>query len=221
MQDRILMMVPSRSRPEKIQEFIETWDSLNPTRADLLIATDDDDCSNYIVKSHTHKIVPRRRLLPTLNVLALENMDGYKYLGFAGDDHRFRTPEWDIKCIDQIASMGGKGIVYGDDLLQREELPTAVILSSNIVKALGYMVPTSLIHLYADNFWKILGNMAGILKYMPEIIIEHMHFTAGKSAKDELYAEVNSHAMYQQDSKSFEAYLASSFEEDVKKVLNV
>lgn len=124
-----------------------------------------------------------------------------------GDDHRPRTAGWDTRFMEVLHELR-TGIVYGDDKLQGAALPTAVAMTSDIVRALGHMAPGSMRHLYIDNYWKELGEAAGCIRYLPDVVIEHMHPGAGKAPMDEHYARVNSRESYEHDHAAFEAYKA-------------
>jgi hypothetical protein len=71
------------------------------------------------------------------------------------------------------------------------------------------MVPPNMIHLYLDNFWMKLGNDLGKLKYIPEVILEHMHPIAGKAEMDQGYLDVNAPEIYSVDLAAFTNYIAS------------
>jgi len=142
----------------------------------------------------------------------------YKSIYFLGDDHIVRTEGWDELLYASIKERG-YGLSYGDDLLQGKQLATAVMISSNIVEILGYMAPPKLIHLYMDNFWMSLGQALNCLTYVPEAVIEHMHYVAGKSEKDEQYAEVNSSEMYKKDQDTFVEYVKNDLKSDLEKLI--
>jgi hypothetical protein len=121
----------------------------------------------------------------------------------SGDDHRVRTRGWDEALTD---AAGPVGIAYGDDLIQGVELPTSVVMSSDIVRTLGQMVPPTLQHLFVDDYWKALGIGIGQLHYVPEVVIEHMHPSAGKAEMDDSYAITNHPDRYESDSAAWKAY---------------
>jgi hypothetical protein len=150
----------------------------------------------------------------TLNAAAVEEAPNFKYLGFMGDDHRTRTEGWDAQVIEALER---QPIVYGNDLIWGEGLPTAVFMRSEIVEKLGYMAPPELVHLYLDNFWLTLGGRIGI-EYLPDVIIEHLHPSVGKAEWTPEYNEVNDGAMYAADEQAFNNYLATRFESDVEKL---
>ena len=92
-------------------------------------------------------------------------------------------------------------------------------MSGNIVQALKGMVPPDMIHLYLDDFWKRLGTDLGALKYIPEVVLEHMHPIAGKAEWDEGYKAVNATEVYDFDRRALQDYLASEAYADLLKAL--
>jgi hypothetical protein len=222
----MLVIVPSRGRPDNIAALVE---SFGQTRAyaELLVVVDDDDemLERYelVMESAPSwaslEITERKRLGPTLNEYAVKNAAKYDILGFMGDDHRPRTHHWDRRFAAAMAHMGGVGMAYGNDLLQGPNLPTAAWMSSCIVETLGYMLPPGLTHLYIDDAWKALGMRINKLTYVGDVVIEHLHPVAHKAEWDEGYAEVNSGTMYENDGKVFHAYLQNGLHTDAEKIL--
>lgn len=125
--------------------------------------------------------------------------------GFMGDDHVPRSPRWDAELY--AAAVIPNGIAYGDDLLQRSNLPTAVLMDAEIVRKLGWLVPPGIKHMYIDNWWRDLGNALGTLRYVDHVVIEHMHPVAGKAEKDEGYRRTNTDRMYTEDEAAYRAFI--------------
>lgn len=136
--------------------------------------------------------------------------------GFCGDDHRFRTLGWDDKIVAANADMGG-GLVYGNDLFQGENLPTAVFIDARITDALGWIALPGATHLYLDNTWLALGRGLNRLRYLPEVVIEHVHPAAGKAQWDAAYLRVNDPAVYGHDAQVYGAWLNGAYESDIEK----
>ena len=218
MLNKILIICPSRNRPQNMVEVVNSWiDVSHPTNSQLCFALDDDNENQYPrIYGVKYEINPRIRMCPTLNKVANDYSNEYKYIGFIGDDHRFRTPNWDSTVVRHLDELGPNGIVYGNDLLQGELLPTAVFLNSNIVRRLGYMVPPTLVHMYADNFWRDLGNELGTITYLPDVVVEHCHWANGKAEHDIHYDEVDEFT--QPDQVNYTFYKATKFQEDVRKL---
>lgn len=208
----LAIIIPTRGRPQNIVELKECFESTR-ANAKLIIAVDLDDPQFEEYRKIDIELFPvirdRKGMASPLNKVAVAIRDKYRFLGFMGDDHRPRTVRWDELLLNAIRDVPN-GIVYGNDLLQGRNLPTAVIMSSSIVKTLDGMVPGSMTHLYLDTFWKRLGEDLGSLKYEEDVIIEHMHPTAGKAKMDASYEETNSAHMYESDVNEFNRYISSS-----------
>lgn len=214
----LAILVPSRGRPNAIALLYAEL-ARTKTTADLIVVVDDDDeqLDEYIELGVDIFIVARdgKGMAKPLNKAASHFKDKYRHFAFLGDDHRPRTLEWDkafVAALDEL----GTGLVYGNDLFQGEQLPTAVAMTGNIVRALDGMVPPGFIHLYLDNFWMQLGKDLGAIRYMGHIIIEHLHPVAGKAEWDENYREVNAEEVYSADQKAYVQYITG---EDYQKLL--
>lgn len=208
----LVLVVPTRERPKAATEFAECFTATRQADTELLFAVDDTDPvrAEYemlaSVWPHVHIGVMKgsTSMVFALNGAAKYVIEGWHpfAVGFAGDDHRLRTPGWDTEYVKALREMG-TGIVYGDDLFQGEKLPTQCAMTVDIIEALGYMAPPTLRHLYVDTWWKALGEGAGCLRYLPQVIIEHMHPIAGKAEWDAGHARVNSPGMYRVDKGEF------------------
>jgi hypothetical protein len=210
--NRNLILVPTRGRPTNASEVLKAHKEFS-CRSDLLFVVDSDDAElvNYKSAVGVENIVivenTTRGMAYPINAAAKMYQKDYDYFTFIGDDHRFRTPDWDVAFMRAIGER--PGLAYGNDLLQGENLPTAVMMSGAIVRALGGMVPPKLKHLYLDNFWKQLGADLGNFSYLPSVIIEHLHPVAGKAEWDEGYRAVNAQEVYSFDALMFSNYIKS------------
>jgi hypothetical protein len=212
-----MLIVPTRKRPSACDELLTAFEE-TAEDADILFGIDDDDKSEYSSRVlEKASINPRLRMGGTLNLLATQNADKYEFLSFMGDDHRPRTQGWDRILSDAIGER--PGVAYGDDLLQGANLPTAVTMSAEIVRRIGYMVPPVLVHMYMDNFWRDFGVKIGNLQYRADVVIEHMHYLAGKAINDLQYQEVNASHVYEKDRIAYEDYEKTQMETDVGLVL--
>ncbi len=212
----VLVIVPTRGRPDSSVEFHKEFLAKSMI-SDLMFAIDDDDADSYpIIEGVLYEINPRMGMNGTLNYVATKYADKYKYIAFMGDDHRIRTFGWDIVMTEKIGSLG---VAYGNDLIQGQALPTAVIMSSKIIKAIGYMAPPKQKHMYLDNFWLDLGTRLNAIHYLEDVIIEHLHFSVGKSDMDSSYQETNDSAIYNADKVAYDEYLSTQMDIDIDKIL--
>lgn len=213
----LLLIVTSRGRPES---WIRLAGALNDTvaeRIDVLLAVDYDDPRACDYEALGADLVFGERLghIGSLNAHALDRCRVYPIVGQMGDDHVPRTKGWDQRIRAALAT---PGIAYGNDLLQGANLPTSVFFSSEIIQATGKFAPEGLWHLYADNYWRDLGLGAGCLRYLPDVIIEHLHPIADKSEWDQTYVESNASEVDLKDAACWDAYQLEQLPEDIAKV---
>lgn len=197
----------THGRPDRAKKCFESWKSTIKFDArdgkisdcsDFWFVVDESDLLSHHTPKQLYKmnayqtIVPsatncRRGMCDPSNFAAQELVNHYDAIQFVADDFEYLTPDWDEKFKEKYDEFGGTIIWYGDDLLQRENLPTSYIMSTNICKKLGYICNPAFQHLFIDNWAKKLGEETGTLCYDPRVIIEHQHPSAGKAEWDANY----------------------------------
>lgn len=217
MNSRLLMIVPSRGRPANAEALVASWYDTTGPEADLLFACDSDDPTLESYSPMFMEVGPRLRLGGTLNAVSALYAKSYDAIGFCGDDHRFRTKDWHLRFLTELDRLGS-GMVYGDDLIQGPNLPTAIAMTSDIIRTLGYMVPGGLVHLEIDTAWKLLGEAIGRITYLPDVVIEHCHPIAQKAEWDAGYRECNDPAQYESDGRRLADWRHGGMTTDVEKL---
>jgi hypothetical protein len=192
----LLVIVPSRGRPANVARLIRALAQTMQSRAELALGLDDDDPTlaetysavagaPFPVSLHTGS---RNTWGGWTNDIAVAEAGNFRALCSLGDDHIPLTSGWDIRLIGAIDRTGGTGFAYANDLLQGYRLPTSVVVSSDIVRALGWLCQPLLRHYFADNVWMALGESAECIKYLPFVAIEHRHY-ARTGEFDTTYSE--------------------------------
>lgn len=192
----IAVLVPSRSRPDRFTQLLDSIETTAHGHVAVYCGLDADDPYEWYYPArpspHTYVHGPRKGLAAWTNHLAtLAIADGHSILASFGDDHRPRTPGWDLLVADAMERQ--PGLVYTRDGLQDERLPTAPFWPAGVVLALGWFFPPVLGHMYADNWWKQFAQDLGRCTFLPDVLIEHMHPSAGKAEADALTVENDSH----------------------------
>lgn len=231
----LLMIVPSRGRPQAVAEMRHAVVAADTTIASVLFVVDDDDDTWLDYAASVERFGDKRILAVRLGpvderipgmVQSLNPIAEYHAgignvfaIGFMGDDHRPRPSAvpWDHAYVAELKRLG-TGMVYGNDLFQGPNIPTQIAMTADIIHALGYMVWPKFHHLYVDNMWKALGEATGCIRYMPDVIIEHMHPAAGKSQMDEGYARVNAGAVAEHDFGVYHEYITNQLPGDAEKI---
>lgn len=183
----VLVLTPTRERPDEARRLYDNVLSTAHGRTGVVFGVDDDDRSYDGITDLPIVRGPRKGLAAWTNELAFRFGTGrYRGLASFGDDHVPLTPGWDLRLLAALDVIGG-GIAYGDDLAMRQRLPTAPVISSEIVAGLGWMCEPAIRHQFTDNVWLLLGQAARCLVYVPQVVIEHRHWSAGKAPSDDVY----------------------------------
>jgi hypothetical protein len=221
----LVVITPSRDRPQQFGEMIRAVDQTTDGRVEVLGLVDDDDpqLDAYDALGAWLMIGQRRSLSAWTNEGARYVLGGGlgerlpRYLASLGDDHRPRRG-WDLKLIEAIEALDGPGFAYGNDLYQGQRLPTAWVVSSEVVKAVGWMMLPACQHMYVDQAVLHLGLSSNRITYRPDVIVEHLHPYAGKADMDASYRESNTPARFDADRLAFEAWYRDEMPADVAKV---
>ena len=200
----MLVVVPTRGRPENAARLSKAFKETAGPNTDLLFCADANDPSDYegAVPRHQLRRGTPARLGPWLNRIAVKEAKRFSVIGFMGDDHLPETPHWDTEIAQAVTAVR-YGMAYGDDGYQHENLPTAVFMSADLITRLGWMVYPGLTHLYIDNHWKDIGEALNSLTYLRHVSIRHMHRDLGLAENDETYVQANSPEMWVQDESGY------------------
>ncbi|MEW2474612.1 hypothetical protein AB0875_12555 [Micromonospora gifhornensis] len=226
----LLVIVPSRGRPESLPKVVKAWQETGAFADAALTFVIDTDDPRY----EEYRAIPLpppeergpvrlvgadqwRPLVPKLNLAAGAWAGEHFALAFAGDDHLPRTPGWAKRYLDELRDLG-TGIVYGNDRIQGERLPTQWAMTSDIVRTLGRMIPADVEHLYCDNAILDLGRAAECIRYLPDVVIEHCHPVAGRGVWDAGYERVNRREQYARDHAAYQQWRADRMADDVAAV---
>jgi hypothetical protein len=182
-------MVPTRGRRAQCERLLASFTE-TATCADLLFVTDPDDESYAGMEwgeAAVAELAPREYLSGKLNKTALAMADAYDVLMWLGDDCVPVTPGWDKILLAALDDLGGSGWVYPDDK-RRNDVPEHWMVSSDVVKALGWFANPALNHFYLDNSIGELGKRAGLIRWCPEAVIEHLHYSvSAETERDAVY----------------------------------
>lgn len=225
--DKIAVLCPTRGRPEKSRGAYESWFECNSGLSEFWFVLDEDDAPSYPRLEGCRYIeVPRGRrgMTDSLNAAAVRLKDEYRYLMFIGDDHRFRTPDWDARFIQALDEMGPVSFVYGNDLYQGSRIPTEVAMTSEVVRRLGYMANPLFQHYFVDDYWLALGRGIGKIRYLEDVVVEHMHHEVGKTDRDACYRSLEAYnpmtgtRLIDDDCRRFAVWRDTQMAEEIEKL---
>ena len=178
----LLVITPSRGRPQNAARLVEAVHATRKAVTHVHIAVDDDDPAlpeyrkavRCMEDGDEFEVGPRGGLAEWTNRVAVRRASEYRYLASFGDDMVPRTPGWDAALIRAIEGMGGTGMAY-PWTATREDIGEAIVMSSDIVSALGWMALPECSHWYIDDAWTALGRAAGCLRYLRAVAVDHLN----------------------------------------------
>lgn len=216
----LLVLLPVRHRRDLAircaQSFADTAQD-----AEMLIISDADDDSydgiDWPERVRTQVMAEWMPYVPKINTVALKQAPDYKALFAIGDDCVFETPSWDAIMMKALDGMGGTGIVYPQNH-RRNDVPEQWMTSTDIVQALGWFANPVLAHYWTDNTLADIGNAARCLKFCPDAVVRHHHYSVDPTAtRDGIY--VNCEEMFgARDAAAYQAWRRDQMAADVATV---
>jgi len=138
----------SRGRAGAAQALFDSFmETRSSDRVHLRFALDMGDPSgpNY---PPGWKSYPSHGITEAINLAAKDVTT--TYIGTLCDEQRFITKGWDDILLGALDEMGG-GVVYPNDLINPGTMPAFALMSTAIVKALGWFAMPGLRYNYFDN----------------------------------------------------------------------
>lgn len=209
MTNKLAITVPSRGRPHNLKRLIDAAKNTCTSEYEIFVRLDNDDpkLNEYLELDGANFIVGDRIFFTlSLNELAEAAVEGgYPHIAILGDDVLPETIGWDDKMID---ALNGLGVVYGSDGLEHlhgPDLPTHVIVPTEMYQRLGWIgLPTSR-HLFCDNVWRELGKLTEFI-YLPDVKLTHLHRWNQSAPNDQTYEEANDKIKREHDRIAFETW---------------
>ncbi len=193
---KLLVITPSRGRPASLRRLAEKCAATCEMDTTIAVGLDEDDpaLDGYKDAKDWPRIGPvfrgpRKSLTGWTNTIARLFLPDYDFFASVGDDHVPSTQGWDVKLTGAIQDMGGTGFAYGDDKIMGQDVPTAWVVSADIVRALNWICLPVCGHFCVDNAVRDLGEGADCLAYLPSVLMEHKHPAAGRAEWDQTYAD--------------------------------
>lgn len=179
----LLCVVPTRNRRANCERMLKSFTETAGEDTDILFVTDPDDQDTYKDMDWggaLHAIMePRGSFITKLNHGADAFIDVHDAFFAIGDSNVFITPGWDEIMLAKLQDMGGSGWVYPENG-RRRDIPESWLASADVVKELNWLAPPYVGMYYGDNIIAELGKRAGIIRYCPEAVIEHRHYSVSK-----------------------------------------
>lgn len=222
--DKVAIVLPVRNnnsyRAERLKTCIASWRQQTEGLSDIHIIVDNDELDQFeFLKDYdfvTVHIRPNMRLISKINSVTPMLAEIYQYVAFVGDDIIFKTP-WESKIIEYLKSIPA-GMAWTNTLDRGDDnlLATHPIITSNMIRALGFYGCPAVEHNYFDNFWQDITNDIGYNKYFRDIIWDHKR---DGYEPDSMYWDIVTRQ--DTDMMLYNEYKQTKYQEDLNKIRNI
>ncbi len=179
-----MQILPSRGRPKFLQRF---FDEGKPEQPGVVVIEKDQRALYSDVRLPPHWdliIVDERQGYVKAANAGFDAYPSEPWYQMASDDAVGRTPGWDTLLAEAATP---NRVVWPNDLYRGR--CTFPCIGGELCRALGWFVYPKLWHSYSDTVWSDLQQKFGIPGgYMPEVVLEHLHYVNHKAAHDSTYA---------------------------------
>lgn len=212
----LVIITPTRGRPERLARLCDAVRRTSVLSTVIAAGVDIGDPAQSAYAEVDRRFDnltifqgPRRSLSSWTNEIADKLLhvlpEPPRYLASLGDDHVPETLAWDQRCVVAIEALGGElgGWAWGPDGFRRDRLPTWWVMSSTIARRLSYVMLPTCQHMYVDNATLVLADATQRGVYLPDVVVRHEHYLAGRASLDQTYAETNHTEQYKRDAAAF------------------
>lgn len=187
-----MWVLPTRSRPDSCLRFINAWkDTSASTPVYVRLDLDDPEIESLKKLPWPTEfnifIAPRRGLSPSMNEV-FEFYPDEPWYGLLADDLLPQTPLWDQALIDAAGTLN---ISYPNDQGNNPDLPTHPCVGGDLVRKIGWFGFPPCGHYFVDTVWQFIGTQLENIQRLDNVVVEHMHYSVGKSEIDQNYQESN------------------------------
>lgn len=179
-----MWIIPSRGRPGQMLRLLPYIEHL-PVY--IRLDFDDNTISQYNeIAWPNHWIVHTGSRVPLSEVYNefFRLYPDLPYYAWLADDVLPETPNWDRILI---AAAGNDGLAYGDDGINGEAHAPHFVLGGDLVREIGWLALPGLDRIYIDTVWCDIARERGVMRYLPDVKMTHLHFSNRRALMDATY----------------------------------
>ena len=196
----ISILTPTRNRPNNCDRFIKSlYETTQYTGTlELLFYVDSDDPAKDIYKEIEERwqnnfwrvefvIGKPMSVSKSWNIIAEKSLGDIMIMG--NDDLVYKTVRWDSKLMARLLELDNPYYLsWFNDGINGNRHCAFPVITREWYETLGYFSPGIFNFGYNDTWVYDIAKRVGKLNYMNEILVEHLHFSVGKSDMDDTYA---------------------------------
>lgn len=180
--------LPSLGRAHRIREFIRSYKEMGEVaQVKVLLANWDEKLAEYkgVEWPSTFEIgyFDEAHVAPTHNA-AFERWPNEACYGLIDDDILIRTP----KALSRLEEAAGKYLIsYAEDGFHSSSYTVMPCIGGDLARLCGFVLTPGIWHNASEGVWNDLGRKFGLLRFQPDIVLEHIHPIFNKAERDSTY----------------------------------
>lgn len=182
-----MWILTSMGRPDRIRKLVDSYQWGEHSPVVLVLYAGDKKLPAYLSQEWPAgwfvETVDCLGNGPSYNEILRRHPDHAQY-GFLADDQILEVPGM-LSEMERVADHWN--VAYANDKHHGAAIPTMPCLGGDLVRAVGYLAPPSLIHWAIDCAWYEIGNRTGGLRYLEHLTYEHQNPVWGTAADDRTY----------------------------------
>ena len=206
---KLLVICPSRGRPERIKETLDSIESTcDFNHTDFMVLLDDDD---YYLEDYTSTLpswvkvkIYSREMDCTLTTeiinRAFKEFNDYEFYSVTNDDIVYKNKGWDIALCQKLKISCGQDDTmvekYGTSYIGNVnpgEFPITSVIDGDIVRKIGWLQYPKLRHSCGDNIWFWIGKRSDCLYFDGKYHTDHNSAYFGRGEADETFNNCNAY----------------------------
>lgn len=205
----VSILIPTRGRLKRFKVCLEAIERLKTGTVEVLTYIDDDDPTDYPIKTI---IGPRVGSSERLKKLAEKAQ--YDHFLLIGDDQIPQTKGWDKEMVSLMPA-DKIGLVHCKD--NWKETVSAILIHRRWYEIVG-ICPEGFQHFGPDTYMADVARSINRLFRTEKAVIEHHHYRNGKADKDETYDYPRQSLMNQKDENRLKILRSNRMGEDIQKL---
>lgn len=182
-----MLIIPSRARPQNLRRLIGACQDTGTSTPAWVRLDEDDTCvpqyRELSLPEGWRIIVGHRVSLSSVYNEAYESLNGTTHWVFIADDVVPITNGWDIKLIE-AAGADGMAVPAGGETTGG---CPHFVLGGDLVRSMGWLSLPGLDRIYIDTVWGDIAKARSVYRQVPDVTLEHRHFSNGKALMDSTY----------------------------------
>jgi len=178
-----MWILPSRGRPQNVRRFIEAYKISGGTTPVCLRFDEDDPQPEYDIPDNWLTWEGYQKPLSEIYNEFFYKFPDLNWYGFIADDVVPLTAFWDQHLI-AIAGKDGMAVPAGGETTGGTP---HFVLGGELVRDIGWLSLQGLERLYIDTVWADIAKEKDVLRFAPDILLEHRHFSNNQALFDKTY----------------------------------